>query len=126
MYAEHSMRAELLALLAGLERAKQIGIGKLIIHMNNKTCIQLVLEEQLLSNDLRPLVNRCRVLMQERRGLIRLEHTHRESNRGVDWLANRGVNSEIQPIILDSPPPELRTILREDILGVATPRVIAS
>ncbi|XP_074309803.1 uncharacterized protein LOC141644228 [Silene latifolia] len=120
------MHAELLALLAGLERAKQIRIVKLIIHMDNESCIQLVKEEHLVSNSLKSVVKRCKDLIKERGNSFKLEHTYRELNRAAGWLANRGVNSGIIPILLEYPPMDLHTILREDIFGLAIPRAIAN
>ncbi|XP_074301095.1 uncharacterized protein LOC141632448 [Silene latifolia] len=120
-----SMKAKLLALLAGLERAKLLHISRLLIHMDNSPCVNLINEEQLVSNSLKFIVKRCKDLIAEGHWRIKLEHSYREANRAADFLANKGVNSSTLITHLDSPPSELSPILREDIFGVDIPRVIA-
>ncbi|XP_074299645.1 uncharacterized protein LOC141630789 [Silene latifolia] len=121
-----SMKAEILALLAGLERAKELRIPKLIIHMDNSPCVDLINEDQLVSNSLKFLVKRCKDLLKGSHWRVKLEHTYREANKAADFLANKGFNSSTLITHLDIPLNELRPILREDIFGATTPRVIAS
>ena len=53
-----------------------------------------------------------------------MEYWYREANRAADLLANKRVQEANDIVILDSPPPELRSILRNDVVGVSLPRVI--
>ena len=55
-----------------------------------------------------------------------LRTCYREANRAPDWLANKGVQSINDIVLLDSPPLELCSILRDDVTGVSFPRVIAT
>ncbi|XP_074266436.1 uncharacterized protein LOC141589709 [Silene latifolia] len=114
----------MLALLAGLERARIYQVAKLLVHMDNATCVDLVLKDQLVSNSIRPLVVRCKELIRLPGWQVHIEHVFREANRASDWLANQGVNAPTEVTFLDEPPDDLRTILREDLLGVTTPRFI--
>ncbi|XP_074290582.1 uncharacterized protein LOC141617299 [Silene latifolia] len=121
-----SMRAEMRALVIGLERARGIGVTKLLVHMDNATCVSFVEKEQLLSNGLRPLVQRCIDLIRLDGWTVKIDHVFREANRAADWLANEGITASPHVTYLEQPPDGLRTILREDILGVAFPRLVSS
>ncbi|KAL9228579.1 hypothetical protein vseg_004142 [Gypsophila vaccaria] len=119
-----SMRAEMRALVVGLEHARSLGLTNLLVHMDNKACVDFFRHEQLLSNSLRPLVHRSRELIALEGWEVRIDHTYREANRAADWLANLGVRSAPNTTIFGTPPAELRSILREDILGVSFPRLV--
>ncbi|GJV20637.1 non-LTR retroelement reverse transcriptase [Tanacetum coccineum] len=51
-----------------------------------------------------------------------LEHCYREANRAADWLANHGCEQEERLCMFDSPPPDLGSIILEDLKGVALSR----
>ncbi|XP_074289408.1 uncharacterized protein LOC141614562 [Silene latifolia] len=121
-----SMKAEFLALLAGLKRAKALRLSRLLIHMDNSNCVKIINEEQLVSNSMKFIVKQCQELIQDELWEVKLDHTYREANRAADLLANQGVFSSTIVSFLEAPIDELRPILREDIFGVAIPRVIAS
>ncbi|XP_074314431.1 uncharacterized protein LOC141649645 [Silene latifolia] len=117
-----SMKAELLALQTGLKWAKDMGIRRLLVHMDNSPCVDIVKENQLLSNNLKFIVQNCQDMIRDNSWMVKVEHTYREANRAADLLANKGVNASNTPVYLDAPLVELRPILREDIFGVAIPR----
>ncbi|XP_074266442.1 uncharacterized protein LOC141589715 [Silene latifolia] len=120
----NSMRAEMKALVIGLELARSLRVRKLLVHMDNSQCVSFVQEEQLLSNSLRPLVQRCIELTKLEGWTVKIDHVFREANRAADCLANAGVNSSISVTYFDAPPDGLRNIIREDVLGVVIPRIV--
>ncbi|XP_074267507.1 uncharacterized protein LOC141590888 [Silene latifolia] len=83
-----SMKAELIALFAGLENAKTMNISRLMINMDNDPCIKLINEDQLVSNSLKFIVERCKRLIRDTNWTVKLEHIYREGNRAADLLAN--------------------------------------
>ncbi|XP_074318679.1 uncharacterized protein LOC141655501 [Silene latifolia] len=121
-----SMRAEMRAVVEGLTRARSLGFTKVLVNMDNLPCTKLINEDGLISGSLRPLVLRCKELVSLSGWTVKVEHVFREANRATDWLANAGVHSSTSSTMFDSPPSELRTILREDVLGVAFPRLVLS
>ncbi|XP_074267339.1 uncharacterized protein LOC141590668 [Silene latifolia] len=122
----NSMRAEMRALLAGLEHARSLRITKLLVHKDNSTCVDFFQKDQLLSHGLRPLVQQCKELIKLGGWPVKIDHSYREANRAADWLANEGVTSVPSVTVLSAPPHNLRSILREDVLGVSLSRVVAS
>ncbi|KAL9241913.1 hypothetical protein vseg_015970 [Gypsophila vaccaria] len=121
-----SMRAEMRALLVGLEHARSLCITKLLVHMDNSPCVDFFRSDQLLSNNLHPLVQRCRELLTLNGWEVHINHVFREANRAADWLDNQSVHSSPTTTVLDSSPAELRSILREDVLRVSFPRLVNS
>ncbi|XP_074298106.1 uncharacterized protein LOC141628922 [Silene latifolia] len=82
--AHGRLMAELLALLAGLERAKSLNIPKLLINMDNSPYVNLINEDQLVSNGLKFIVKRCQELIRGGQWRVKLEHTFREANKVID------------------------------------------
>lgn len=51
-------------------------------------------------------------------------HRYREANRATDWLANYGVGLSLKLMLMEVAPPGLRTVLLEDLSGVAPLRLV--
>ncbi|XP_074270970.1 uncharacterized protein LOC141594882 [Silene latifolia] len=79
-----SMRAEMRALAVGLEQARALGIRKLLIHMDNRTCVSFIHEEQLLSKSLCLIVQQCINLIKLEGWVVKVDHVFREANRAAD------------------------------------------
>ena len=55
---------------------------------------------------------------------MKINHTLREGNRSVDWLANFSISvNHLNLIILEIPPTELQKLMFDDIFGVCMPRM---
>lgn len=70
------------------------------------------------------LLNTCWSLLASSEWEVRLSHCYREGNKVADRLANIGVLQEVHVVFFAAPPPEITTLLHEDIMGVTTPRFL--
>lgn len=55
----------------------------------------------------------------------RLTHMFREGNFSADWLANHGLSLPLGLTIIVDPPDDLKSLLRNDVMGATTPRFCA-
>lgn len=121
----NAYKAEVLALELGLRMAQQQGITKLIIQMDNKACIEALQNDQLLGGEYVHLLSVCRNIISSFGNNIRMFHCYREGNKVADRLANVGIVRIEGITYFDVPPIEIRDTLREDVIGVTTPRFVA-
>lgn len=119
-----AFRAEVRALVRGLELARNLQISKLQIQLDNLACVQALNSEAQGSGECAHLINFCHNLLRKDDWEVLVVHVFREGNRAADWLANRGVAQSDNLLILGSAPSELRRILSEDVQGVAFPRFV--
>ncbi|PWA90722.1 non-LTR retroelement reverse transcriptase [Artemisia annua] len=119
-------RSEILALLRGIVMARDVGIRKLIIKLDSEVVVRLMEGETIHHSPAFYSVQTCRDLLRSSGWEVKLEHCYRESNIAADWLANHGCEQEERLCMFDSPPPELGSIILEDVKGVAWPRVVCS
>ena len=117
-------KAELMAVTIGLEMAKALGITKLEVQMDNKACIEAIQNANLHGGECVHLLSTCRSLIQSEHWEVRMAHCYREGNKVADRLANMGVVQRISMMYHEAPPPDISTLLREDIMGVTTPRLV--
>lgn len=117
-------KAEVMAAAIGLEMAKNISIPKLEFQMDNKACIEALQDENLHDGECFHLLKTCRTLLLDGEWETRLAHCYREGNKVADRLANLGVFQDVAVVYYEAPPPEITALLREDIMGVTTPRFV--
>ncbi|KAL2929232.1 hypothetical protein RDABS01_034643 [Bienertia sinuspersici] len=122
----NAMRVELLALKRGLLFAYDLGIKQLNVRMDNQACTQIMNKEAEFFGPNLHLVKQCKELIARPSWTVMLSHCYREAIRAVDWLADRGVFQEIPSNSSIQDHPALAAILREDLIGVALPRMIRS
>ncbi|GJV28199.1 hypothetical protein Tco_1384647 [Tanacetum coccineum] len=70
------------------------------------------------------VVKKCRNLLKNTEYKVKLEHCYHEANRAAHWLANHRCEQEEGLLMFDSAPPNLGSILLEDLKGVAWHRSI--
>ena len=84
--------AEYLALIAGLEAARRLGVPEVIVRADSLLLVnQLNGAWRLKAPHLRPLYQRARTLMRSF-GTITIEHVRREENVEADALANAALD----------------------------------
>ena len=120
----NSFKAEVMALLKGLELAQELQVCKLIIQLDNLACVQIIQNKAAGRNECTHLLNRCLYLIHQESWEVKIVHVYREGNRAADWLANLGVSQLLPTILHSSAPSGLCPILQEDLQGVSIPRLL--
>lgn len=119
-----AFKAEIMALHRGLELARSLRIGKLMVQLDSLSCVQTIQSTTPSSGECAHVIDSCRSLINDSQWEVRVSHVYREGNRAADWLANLGETHPHGIVILEETPLALRRILIEDIQGVAVPRLI--
>jgi ribonuclease HI len=84
--------AEYRALIAGLEGARDLGVGELLIRLDSQLLVRQVSGEyRVRSAGLKPLHRRVKALM-ARFAVVDIEHVPREKNVVADALANEALD----------------------------------
>lgn len=117
-------KAELLAAEKGLEMALEVGVQKLILQMDNKACIESLLNPDYHGGECFHILNNCRRIINSFGCNFNSFHCFREGNRVADRLANIGVGLRESVVYFDTPPPSISLLLWEDIVGVASARLV--
>ena len=86
-----SVKAELAALLKGLELAKRHGIAKLIVHIDSQVVCHKLRMQHPKNKGYYFLVKRSQELLNNSEWDVKVEHCYRESNQAADFLANMGL-----------------------------------
>lgn len=119
-----AFRAEVLALLRGLELARNLQISHLQIQLDNLSCVQALNAGRSSCGGCSHLIRHCLSLIRKEDWVVKVIHVFREGNRAADWLANHGVDQSVAAAVLESAPLELHRIVIEDARGVTTPRLV--
>lgn len=120
----NSFKAEITALVSGLDLARDLQIRNLVIQVDNLACVQALTSKESGSGECAHLINYCKRVINKDDWVTRIVHIYREGNRAADWLANHGVAQSLRTVILEDVPLALVRIIDEDIRGVAFPRLI--
>lgn len=87
----HALRAEVLALLRGLELARNLHVSNLIVQLDSQTCVQAIHAGSSNVGGCTHLIKKCVELLKKEDWRVKVIHIYREGNRAADWLADRGV-----------------------------------
>lgn len=117
-------KAELLVAMLGLEMARDMGIQKLVLQLDNKACVQALKNPEYQGGECHYIIQQCRNLISVTNWEIVINHSYREGNKVADCLANLGVIQEERIRYFHTPPYEISKLLFEDIMGVTTPRFV--
>lgn len=119
-----AFKAEVLALMRGLDLANNMHIQQLEVQLDSLACIQALQSNRKENRAFTHKLNYCREMIENPQWKVWITHIYREGNRAADWLANNGVIQEERLVILRNIPVALRRIMEEDMRGVAFPRLI--
>lgn len=111
-------KAEIMAAMLGLNMAKEMGIPKLVLQMDNEACIQVLKSEEFPGGECHHIINYCRSLISFSGWEVKIIHTFREGNKVADRLANLGVVQEEKVRFFHTSPYEISTLLFEDIMAM--------
>ena len=118
-------KAELLAVELGLHMARALNIHKLLIQMDNKACLEGLQNPALQGGECVHILNSCRQIIDSFSCNISFLHCYREGNKVADALANIGVVLGEKCVFYETPPPSIAHLLREDIMGVTSARLVS-
>ena len=93
----------MLALLKGLQVARNLQISHLLIQLDNLACVQMLISKEEASGDCAHLLKSCKKLIEDPDWVVCIKHVYREGNRAADWLANHGVAQSCSLHILINP-----------------------
>ncbi|XP_028776420.1 uncharacterized protein LOC114733180 [Neltuma alba] len=118
------MEAEAWGVLVGLKLCRDMGFEKIEVESDAKQVVDLLVQNK----------ERCRYIhifqeiheMMQGDWQIKINHVFREGNRVADKLAHLSLQIESPRIIWDTPPPEVRSILEEELAGTKFPRRVLS
>ena len=119
-----AFRAEVLALLRGLELAINLQIRHLQTQLDNLSCVQALTSGNSSCGGCAHLIRYCLSLLRREDWVVKVVHVFREGNRAADWLANHGVDQTNGSSVLEIALLDLHRILMEDARGVTTPRLV--
>lgn len=118
-----AFKAEIKALIRGLELTQNLEINRLQVQLDNLSCMQSLNSNEVSRGECTHLIEYCRSLIKNNRWEVEVM-VYREGNRVADWLANQGDLHLSQLNVIENIPYELARILEEDNMGVALPRLI--
>jgi len=119
-----SIKAELMAVLKGLQVAKDRGVQKLWIKSDSRVHVGMLLGDYKANPEHGVLIKHCKDLLRDSSWETEITHCFREANKVADKLANLGVNLDGAFMLFVRPPREVLDDLFSDVVGVAWPRMI--
>lgn len=119
-----STKAELLAALRGLSLVWNKGHRRVVLELDSMVVVNSLLGDLNPSSPYFHIIRRCQELVRNKEWRVVVQHCYREANRAADWLANYGVGLSPKLVIMEAAPPGLRTVLLEDLSGVALLRLV--
>ena len=118
-----SLRAELWGVLKGVNLAKSLSLGRLVVEMDSKVAHDLITircpEDHPCADLVKNIVELANLNWEIYFNLI-----YREANRCADALAGLGQNSNDVYFDSSNIPHFLQPLLRDDVAGVAFPRLV--
>ena len=84
-------RAELMAVLRGLNVAWNGGHRKIVLSVDSEVVVRMLEGDPPTNSPYIHIIRKCIALIRNRDWVVQVEHCYREANRAADWLANYGV-----------------------------------
>ena len=113
-------------MITGLELAWSLGFPKIILESNSLVVVGLLLKQSVKADTNFALVNRAREAL-SRDWVVQVQHSYREANATVDWLANFELSRHPlfkKDSIINDPLEGLYWFLYYDLIGTMFPRLI--
>ena len=106
----------------GLDMAWRENITHLTVESDSKILVDMITDNCKFSGIIPTLVRRIRKFL-NLSWTVQVNHTLREGNRNVDWLANYNILMDSMNFnLLETPPNELRSLLFDDLSVTCMPR----
>ncbi|CAN0881643.1 Putative ribonuclease H protein At1g65750, partial [Linum grandiflorum] len=116
-------RAEMRAIIDGLQLAWTLGIRRIQVQSDPMTAITILAKDSELDHQHAVLVLQFKELC-NRQWEVNLSHIYREANNAADYLANLSHSLTYGMHIFDSPDRGLSHWLYYDLIGISLPRLV--
>ncbi|CAN1177317.1 Putative ribonuclease H protein At1g65750, partial [Linum perenne] len=117
------MRAELRAAEIRLQLAWDMSVKMVIVELDSQAAISSIKGLGPLDSRHGPIIHHIQQL-RAREWQVVFKHTYRETNRVVDLLAHMGHGLSLGSHLVTVRPPNIRSALLSDCIGVSSPRQI--
>lgn len=108
------LKAELFALLHGIQVARSLSISKVVFETDSSQVVDSVLIGSISSSHLKYLLKEIIVLLQQQDWQASVKHTFRESNKCANFLAGSGFDAPLQVQLVNSVNPLHSIFLNND------------
>ena len=115
--------AELWGLFHGLSIAWQYGFRKVYVEVDSMCVMKLISNSNPPINEHFTLIREIQALLR-RDWLTKVEHIYREANEAADFLASYSFSFPLGLYCFQSIPPNMLSILLNDVHGVAQSRLV--
>jgi len=116
------MKAEIRAVLQGLQLAKRMEIRKLWVQLDSIVVVGTLTKKVSWCLEHTGLLHQCKALIEGNDWEVRVSHCYREANRVADRLANMGIRFDSGTVFYSSPPMKIKDILLADGGGTYWPQ----
>ncbi|GAU37815.1 hypothetical protein TSUD_276320 [Trifolium subterraneum] len=117
-----ALHVEMWGMYNGIDLARRHGITHLQVESDSKVLVEMVTRNCNVNENIPTLLRRIRDLIKMNWD-VQINHTWREGNKSVDWLANYSLTlNSFDLHVLETPPRELQSLLFYDFSGNCMPR----
>ena len=99
------------------------GFRQVLLELDSSSAIALIHNECIDNHPFASIIKHVRHLL-KRNWVVKIQHVFREANRTTDFMDSKGHEVHLGVCFYEVPPPSLSSFLRDDIVGVAFPRLI--
>lgn len=117
-----NVAAEMWAMIHGLRIAWEMGYRSLILETDSRTGLELIRQAPVESPHYNLILTIQNLLSRDWE--CQIKHTWRDGNVCADHLAKQSLGMQRGLEYLRDPPHTLRELLRQDVIGVAIPRLV--
>ena len=113
------MKAEIRAVLKGLQIAKELRVSKLWVQLDSKVLAEMLQVCLAWCMQQKFLLQQCSHLLSRGDWETKVTHCFREANQVADRLTNMGLMTNLGVTTLYTPPIEVREAILADCIGAA-------
>ena len=117
-----AVKAEVRAVLQGLQLAKEAGTHKLWVQIDSQAVVSMLTTRRPCHPEYTGLVQQCKQHLNWEGWEVKISHCFRETNQVADRLANMGIEDSLGVKTYHAPPMETGELLYADGMGVSWPR----
>jgi len=112
-----SIKAELKAVLCGLNMARDMGLKKILLWADSMIVVGMLRGNRSWNPIHMPLITQCKQLIARDDREVKVSSYYWEANQVADKLANLGIDTKVGVMYFDSPSKEIFHVLQADLVG---------